>query len=141
MSFKAVSGGGPEAPGPLPWRPDGPPCCQKQKRQCRRPCTKGRSNAFVLLHLIQKHVTRGSVTVVGVLHGSSLFNASSQFMKWIITELPCAVQRRKKGIIFRFGAKNAVLPAQGSPQAVFPLRAGLSLSLLHIWLLQGHFIK
>jgi len=73
MSFKTVSGGGPEAPGPLPWRPDGPPCCQKQKRQCRRPCTKGRSNAFVPLHFIQKHVTRGSVTVVGVLHGSSLF--------------------------------------------------------------------
>ena len=33
MSFKTVSGGGPEAPGPLPWRPDGPPCCQKQKHE------------------------------------------------------------------------------------------------------------
>lgn len=112
-------------PGPLPWRPDGPPCRRKQQRQCRRPCAKGRSNAFVSFCLIQNHVMRGSVAVIGVLHGSSsvallvcrIFARNGHGC--IIAEASGPVQRRKKGVIPHFRAKTVLWPAWGSPQARF----------------------
>ena len=125
LSSKSVSGGGPVGPRPLPWRPDGPPCRRKQQRQCRRPCAKGRSNAFVSFCFIQNHVMRGSVAVIGVLHGSSsvallvcrIFARNGHGC--IIAEASGPVQRRKKGVIPHFRAKTVLWPARGSPQARF----------------------